>query len=537
MEFLLNAQQMKHCDSDTIEKIGIPSLVLMERAALAVVDEIFRAGCDLRSVLVVCGSGNNGGDGFAIARLLDEQGMRVTVAFVGNEESMTEETAAQKQICENCGIKISSNFMQREYTVIVDAIFGIGLSREVQGRYAQIIDWINQQSAFRLAVDIPSGVSADSGRILGMAVQADLTVTFAYRKIGHVLFPGTEFCGRVVRRDIGITADRFQRGIPNVFTYGEEDLSRIARRRPYSNKGTYGKVLLIAGSRGMSGAACLSAMAAYRSGSGLVRVFTPECNREIIQTYLPEAIVTTYQDDGVPFGETGEGNAVFGSECFPIGQAGETGAGTVARGEKRFPVRELEEALAWSDVAGIGPGFGTGRLQEEILTTVLSEYKKPLVIDADGLNLLARQPNLLYETDASVILTPHIGEMMRLTDNTKEEILEDILQTARKFAREYGVVCALKDARTVVSDGSRVYVNTSGNNGMAVGGSGDILTGVICGLLAQKMPAFDAAALGVYLHGLAGDAAQEKRSAYGMIARDIADQLGEVLKQIDETEQ
>ena len=196
----------------------------------------------------------------------------------------------------------------------------------------------------------------------------------------------------------------------------------------------------------------------------------------------------------------------------------------------------LAGALAWSDVVGIGPGCGTDRLQEEILAAVLSEYQKPLVIDADGLNLLARRPDLLYETRASVILTPHIGEMMRLTDNTKEEIQETILETARQFAREYGVICALKDARTVVSDGARVYVNTSGNNGMAVGGSGDILTGVICGLLAQKMPPFDAAALGVYLHGLAGDAAQEKRSAYGMIARDIADQIGEVLKQIDDTE-
>ncbi len=533
MEFLLNAQQMKYCDSDTIEKIGIPSLVLMERAALAVVDETFHAGCDLRSVLVVCGSGNNGGDGFAVARLLDEQGVRVTVAFVGNEDSMTEETVAQRQICENCGIKTSSNFMQREYTVIVDAIFGIGLSREIQGRYAQVIDWINQQSAFKVAVDIPSGVSADTGRIFGTAVQADLTVAFAYRKLGHILFPGTESCGKVVRRDIGITADRFQGGIPNVFTYGEEDLARIARRRPYSNKGTYGKVLLIAGSRGMSGAACLSAMAAYRSGSGLVRVFTPECNREVIQTYLPEAIVTTYRDDVILTGQDrgiGVRSGTLGGDCFSDGDR------TVQIKEEGFPAKELEEALAWSDVVGIGPGLGTGRMSEEILATVLSEYRKPLVIDADGLNLLAKNPNLLYETKASVILTPHIGEMMRLTDNTKEEILEDLLQTARQFAREYGVICALKDARTVVSDGSRVYVNTSGNNGMAVGGSGDILTGVICGLLAQKMPAFDAAALGVYLHGLAGDAAQEKRSAYGMIARDIADQIGEVLKQIDETE-
>lgn len=497
MEFLLSSEQMKHCDSDTIREIGIPSLVLMERAALAVTDEICRSGCDLRSVLVVCGSGNNGGDGFAVARLLDEQGVRVTAAFVGNEESLSEETAVQKKICENCGIKISSNFMQREYTVIVDAIFGIGLSREIEGRYAQVIDWINRQAAYTVAVDIPSGVSADTGHILGCAVHADLTVTFAYRKLGHVLFPGTEICGKVVRREIGITADRFERGVPTVFTYSEEDLSRIARRRAYSNKGTYGKVLLIAGCRGMSGAAFLCAMAAYRTGSGLVRIFTPECNREILQTGLPEALITTWSGE-------------------------------------QFPAQELAAALAWSDVTGIGPGLGTGRIQEEILHHVLTEYRKPLVIDADGLNLLSKQPELLYDTDAPVILTPHIGEMMRLTDNTKDEILEDLLRAARRFAREYHVICALKDARTVVSDGVRTYVNTSGNNGMAAGGSGDILTGIVCGLLAQKMPAFDAAALGVYLHGLAGDAAQEKHSAYGMIARDIADEIGTVLKRAED---
>lgn len=493
MEFLLSSEQMRHCDSDTIQEIGIPSLVLMERAALAAVDEIYRSGCDLQSVLVVCGSGNNGGDGFAIARLLDEQGVRVTVAFVGREESLSEETAVQKKICEHCGIKISSNFMQREYTVIVDAILGIGLSRPVEGSYAQVIEWINQQAAFTVAVDIPSGISADTGHILGCAVRADLTVTFAYRKLGHVLFPGTEACGKVVRREIGITADRFQRGVPSVFTYSEEDLSGIVHRSAYSHKGTYGKVLLIAGSAGMCGAAFLSALAAYRSGSGLVRVFTPKCNRAVLQSCLPEAVITEWSGE-------------------------------------QFPRRELEDALAWSDVAGIGPGLGTGQAQEEILEYVLAEYHKPLVIDADGLNLLAKRPELLHDMDAPVILTPHIGEMTRLTGHTKEEILEDILRASRQFAGEHHVICALKDARTVVSDGSKAYINTSGNNGMAVGGSGDVLTGIICGLLAQKMPAFDAAALGVYLHGLAGDAAREKRGEYGMIARDIAEEIGMVLK-------
>ena len=236
MEFLLNAAQMKQYDYDTIHKIGIPSLVLMERAALCTVEEIHRAQCDLHSVLVVCGSGNNGGDGFAAARLLDAQGIRVSVAFVGCEEAMSEETRLQRQICENCGIKISSNYMQHEYTTIVDAVFGIGLSRNIEGAYAEVIAWINQQDACVVSVDIPSGIGTDTGKIMGTAVEADLTVTFAYRKLGHVLYPGTQCCGNVVCRDIGITAGRFHSGLPSVFTYTPDDLAGIAPRKPYSNK-------------------------------------------------------------------------------------------------------------------------------------------------------------------------------------------------------------------------------------------------------------------------------------------------------------
>lgn len=496
MEYLLNAQQMKDCDKDTIERIGIPSLVLMERAALSVMEEMHAAQFDLSSVLVVCGSGNNGGDGFAVARLLDEQGVRVTAAFVGRELSMTPETALQKKICENCGIKISSNYREREYTTIVDAVFGIGLTREIEGEYAELIDWINLQTAQVVAVDIPSGICADTGKIMGTAVQADLTVTFAYRKIGQMLYPGAAYCGKVVRRDIGITADSLRGGKMSVFTYEPEDLQKIAHRNAYSNKGTYGKVLLIAGSRGMSGAACLAAKAAYRSGSGLVRVFTPECNRAIVQMQLPEAIVTSYDPD-------------------------------------IFPEQALREALEWSDVAGIGPGLGKSQVSGEILEYVLQMYGKRLVIDADGLNLLSESMELLDETEADVILTPHIGEMMRLTGNRIEEILEDLIMCGARFAREYRVTCVLKDARTVVSDGKRTYLNASGNSGMAVGGSGDVLTGIICGLLAQRMQPFAAASLGVYLHGLAGDLASEKHSAYGMIAGDITEQIGQVLKNVE----
>lgn len=500
MEYLLNSAQMKRCDRDTIEKIGIPSLVLMERAALAVVEEIEAASLDLRSVLVVCGSGNNGGDGFAVARLLSDREVPVTVVFAGREESLSEETKIQKKICENCGIKISTNFEPGEYTTIVDAIFGIGLSRKVEGRYAELIHEINAHRARTVAIDIPSGISADTGRVMGTAVKAELTVTFGYRKIGQILFPGTQYCGKIVCRDIGIRMWERAAGDLPVFTYGREDLAAIPRRRPYSNKGTYGKVLLVAGSQGMSGACYLAALAAYRSGSGLVRVFTPGCNRQVIQASLPEAIVTVW-DPG------------------------------------QFPEEELALALEWADVTGIGPGFGTGSVQKKILAYVLDNWKGPLVIDADGLNLLAQEPHLLAQTGAEVIVTPHIGEMARLTAAPRAVISEDILSFAEQYADRWQAVCVLKDARTAVSDGKQVYVNTSGNSGMAVGGSGDVLTGVICGLLAQGMKPYAAACTGVYVHGLAGDAARERLGEYGMLAGDIADQIGRVLQRIDKMEE
>ncbi len=508
MERLLNAGQMKACDDRTIRKIGIPSAVLMERAALSVVEEMKSAGMDLTRVLVLCGSGNNGGDGFAIARLLS-QGLseQVTTAFVGKETSMTEDTALQRQICENLGLKVSRYFQNDEYTVIVDAIFGIGLSRPVEGHYADVIRWVNAQKAQVVSVDMPSGVSADDGRVCNVCVNADLTVTFACRKIGQILYPGAKYCGRLVCRDIGISADRWfctaadccgdRTGritdtVP-VFTYTEQDLGLLPQREAYSNKGTYGKVLLIAGSEEMNGAALLAARAAFRSGCGMVRIFTPECNRAVLQTGIPEAMVSVWRPD-----------------------------------EPEETVKKrLADALAWSDVAGIGPGLGTSPMAACLLDFVLEHFEKPLVIDADGLNLLAKRQDAVQRSN--VILTPHIGEMARLTGKSRADIASELAVSAQSYAAGQGVVCVLKDARTAVSDGKQIYLNTSGNDGMAVAGSGDVLTGVICGLLAQHLPCFQAAALGVFLHGLAGDLAKREIGAYGMTAGDIADCVGRVL--------
>lgn len=496
MEYLIDAKNMKRCDQAAIEGLGIPAMVLMERAALAVVEELIKAIPHPVPALVVCGSGNNGGDGFATARLLSERGIMADVLFAGKDASMTEECRLQRAICENCGIKIVRDFPEKEYTIIVDALFGIGLSRDVTGAYAELIGKMNASAAYKIAVDIPSGIRADTGTVPSAAVQADLTVTFAARKLGQVLYPAAGFCGKVICRPVGIPV---RKADTIAFALGREDLSRLPKRVPWANKGTCGKVLLIAGAEGMSGAACLCAEAAYRMGSGLVRVLTPECNRVVIQTKLPEAIVTAYQN-------------------------------TEDAKEK------LIRAMTWADVIGIGPGLGMAENARTLLEAVLKAWTGPLVIDADGLNLLAANPKWnvwLLERTAPAIVTPHIGEMARLVQKTSQEVLAERIACCRDYAKAHHLICVEKDARTIISDGEQVYINVSGNHGMATGGSGDVLTGMICGLLAQGMEPFDAAIFGAYLHGLVGEEAAAVLGARAMLAGDLVREIGTVLRKTE----
>lgn len=491
MEYLVNAEEMRRCDQGTIKKYGVESLVLMERAALTVVEELCNGSFDLNRVLVVCGSGNNGGDGFAIARLLYLKNIDTAVVFAGKEESLTEETKIQKKICENYGMNIFKKTDMHEYTCIVDAVFGVGLSREIKGEYACLIQQINASGARVVAVDIPSGVSADTGKVMGTAVRADETVTFAYQKIGQALYPGSQMCGRLCVRDIGITAHGFGRDVPLTYSLTEEDMGVLPVRQAYSNKGTYGKALLVAGQKNMCGAAILAARAAYRAGTGLVRVMTEECNRTAVQVALPEALLSTY--DPMNFQP------------------------------------DLDGMRSWPTAVGIGPGIGMSGEKREILELLLRESRVPVVMDADALNLLAREKELLQKRSCQVIVTPHVGEMCRLTGRTKQEITGDLIGTCRSFARENGVICVLKDARTVISDGREVCINQTGCSGMATGGSGDVLTGLLTGLLAQGMEPFLAAKSAVYLHGKAGELAESRMGARGMLAGDIACALPEIL--------
>ena len=494
MQYLLNADEMKKCDRATIEEFGMPSMVLMERAAMAVVDELMDGCFLLNRVMVICGSGNNGGDGFAVARLLKQKNIEIAVLFAGKEESLTEDAKMQKKICENYGINICSICDISEYTCIVDAIFGVGLSREIRGTYRDLIKAINDSKVDVLAVDMPSGISADTGNVMGIAVKAKKTVTFAFMKLGQVLYPGTSWCGDVIVKDIGITKESLRGYTPLVYSLDRDDLHMLPSRLPYSNKGTYGKALLAAGQHNMCGAACLAAEAAYRMGTGLVRVFTEECNRVILQNALPEALLTTYE------------------------------AGAAEQG--------IPKLLLWASAIGIGPGLGTGREKGKLLEKFLQESKTPLVLDADALNLVADNPDMLKKCRCPVIITPHIGEMSRLTHIEKDKMIKDLPGICRRFAAAYGVICVLKDSRTIVSDGSEVCINQTGCNGMATGGSGDVLTGIITGLLAQGMRPFEAAKLSVWIHGKAGEIAAKKLGDRCMLAGDIIRALPVVLNKV-----
>ena len=494
-ERILLAREMKLCDEYTISTLGVPSRTLMERASDAVVKEIMRAELDISRTVVICGSGNNGGDGFAAARFLAQSAREsgidadIKLIFVGREESMTAECLYQRKAAACAGIDETDELPCEGVTLVIDALLGIGLDRMVEGRYKEIIEAVNTLDACKVSVDIPSGINADTGEIMGAAVRADMTLTIAAFKRGLLLYPGAEYCGKLIKADIGIGTEALENE-PSVFTSLASPPFPLPRRFPFSNKGDYGKVLIVGGAKNMAGAAYLSALAAYRTGAGLVRIFSCEENRVILQTLLPEAVLITYNDE---------------SDISD----------------------KLAKAVSDSDSIVIGPGLSRSEEAEKQLWVTLEKAECPLVIDADALNILSAEhgkelPKLIK---APSVITPHMGEMARLTGMSISDLKKNAIDNAIGFAEKKGVVCCMKDARTAVSDGRNVYLNTSGSNGMSKGGSGDVLTGVISALLAQKMTPFEAACTGVYLHGKAGETAAYELTEYSLLARDIAEHI------------
>ncbi|MDE7253782.1 MAG: NAD(P)H-hydrate dehydratase [Acetatifactor sp.] len=516
MRYLVTAEEMKRYDANSINQLGVPGMVLMERAALSarevVLDRlgVAKAGSSfIKSVddaaavrvLIMAGVGNNGGDGLALGRLLGELGCQVEIWLVGDKAKASDQWRSQWKILQAYDIMCSDTPAFTEYTILVDALFGVGLSREVGGLYREAVERFNQLQGYKLALDVPSGIDSDTGTVLGCAVRADETVTFGFCKRGLVLYPGCEYAGKVVVGEIGINERSFLGEPPGMFCL--DSLTEwLPARDPYGNKSTFGKVLLVAGSDKMAGAAVLAARAAYRSGAGMVKVVTDASNREILQGAVPEALFGVYAD--------------------------------------------LADSLSWADVIVIGSGLGQEKGARKCLAQVLTDSNCPLVIDADGLNLLAADDRLweLVVTRTSahgrqvtrqVVLTPHVGELSRLTGVDIPKLKKNLAFHGLELSRRLGAIVVAKDARTFVCcQGKPVCVNLWGNSGMATAGSGDVLAGILGGLLAQSQTcqesAFETVCLGVGVHAQAGDMAAREKGEHGCMAGDIAEAVAAVLR-------
>lgn len=497
MKYLVTADEMKQYDANTMDTIGIPGMVLMERAALGafslIMEKFGSPNPSETSVLIMAGVGNNGGDGLALARLLSEAGFIVDVYCVGSQEKASAQWKKQSRILEHYSVGVSDKIAGKEYTIMVDALFGVGLSRNIEGEYARAVEQFNQAQGYKLALDIPSGIDSDTGKVLGCAVSVDTTVTFGFCKRGLMLWSGKKHAGEVITAPIGITEKSFLGREPKLFYYDEEISELLPKRNSNGNKGTFGKVLLVAGSVNMAGAAVLAAKAAYRSGAGMVKLITHPDNRMIVQSTVPEALFGTYED--------------------------------------------LAESMKWADVIAIGPGLGKSGEALNCLKQVLAESSLPLIIDADGLNLLAVQETLqemLAEQGArgrQIILTPHVGELARVMKMSIENLKEELLFHAKHLTKKLHAVLVAKDANTFICrEKGASCVNLCGNSGMATAGSGDVLTGVIAGLLAQGMDAFEAASVGVYLHAKAGDKVAAEIGEHACMAGDICEKIERVQK-------
>lgn len=486
---------MMDAEEYTIRALRVSSMKLMENAAKSCVKVMKELNMDLTHVCVVCGFGNNGGDGFAIARLLISDGYKVTAVLAGDKSFCTAECKKQMKLFKRAGGKILEHYPEKKYSVIIDAIFGIGLNRNLAERHIQMLEKMNASKAVKLAVDIPTGISADTGYVFGAVFKADYTVTFQAEKFGMKIFPGKEYVGKVFVADIGISTHTMNVDKNVVVRLEKADYRKLLpKRKADSHKGTYGRVLVIAGSKGMCGAAYFNAKSAYMAGAGLVKIYTAEENRVILQQLLPEAVVVTY---------------------------------------KEYNERELKSLLLWADVICMGSGTGTREEDCERIRAVLSYGEVPCVIDADGLTIISLFPGYLeLMRHEKYIFTPHVKEMARLTDLQVSTLKKDPLKVVEDYSKKARATCVLKDAVTLIAkEGKRSVLNTSGNSAMAKAGSGDILAGILVGYLAQGLDTYHASVLGVYIHGRAGDLARKAKGCYSVMAEDIISQIGPAMNE------
>ena len=476
---LADAATMKEMDRHAIEDLGLPGVVLMENAARSVVDQLDREVLRERPkarIVVCCGKGNNGGDGFAAARLLANRGYRVTVVDAG--EAQTPDARHNQKLWQHFGESVSypspdATRRLEKADVILDAIFGIGLERPVEGAYREWIETMNaNEQAIRVALDVPSGVSSDDSRVMGLAVQCHFTISFQFGKPGCFQQPGSSYCGRITVPDISITP-KWPPHAPQTWRLTRAFTRALLPPLPADgHKGTFGHLLTVCGSAGMGGAALLASLSALKNGAGLVTACVPGVLRDRLPGGAPELMTLS------PPGE----QTVFREEDSDF----------------------VENAAHQRSGVVLGCGLGRHPDTENLVRQLLPRIKKPLVLDADGLNAVT--PDLLRFRDFPTILTPHPGELARLSGLSVEGIQVARLETVRRLAQEWKVVLVLKGAQTVIGDPEgRLYLNPTGNVGLATAGSGDVLAGVIGSFLAQGLSPVAAALAGVYLHGAAAD--------------------------------
>lgn len=507
---VLFTDDMRRIEQNTID-MGVSGLALMENAAHAL-KLLIESKFTNEIIGIICGPGNNGGDGFALSRQLMESGKKVSVFCVVIKENLLGDAKKQVELFENSGgtIRFCSDASTFDEEILkvghcdvwVDALFGIGLSRVLDEVAVKAVTFLNETQGYILSVDIPSGIHADTGEVLGCAVKADVTVTFANPKPGHFLFPGRAHTGELIVSDIG-TKEFFLNNAQMEVLQDTDAQALLPARKMDTHKGTYGHAVIFAGSKGMAGAGELSAKAALRSGVGLVTLCTPACLWEVYQKKLTEAMV-------LPLPEKD------GMLC-----------------ENSLNEKAKSLILKAKSIA-FGPGVGISDETTMLLRNILTNFSIPIVVDADGLSIIASHLSWLRETKASVILTPHVGEMARLLDVAVDEIVKRPMLFTKKLACETNAVVLLKSATSVIaSPNEDLTFNVVGNPGMATGGSGDVLTGIVASLLAQGLSAYDSARLGAYLHGCAGDLAAAQMGYSALIASDEVDNLPKVLKRLN----
>lgn len=511
---IVTGNQMAHMDRETIDNIGIPGVVLMENAGIGVVEQILAEYGPLQGkrIGICCGGGNNGGDGFVIARHFKNRGINTDVFLFSDPGRIKGDARINLDILYKMGHKpveikkgeIATFFeLIKKNDLLIDALFGTGFQPPVRGFFGEVIDTLNKLNKPIVAVDIPSGLSADSFNIYEPSICADITVTFAFPKVSHILPPALQRVGKLRVVDIGIPAVVSHKSNIGLELLDPSKISHLFQtRNPYTHKGTYGHCLIIAGSRGKSGAAYLAAQGALRVGAGLVTLAHPDGLSDILSTKLSEAMT-------LPLPQTED--LTLSVSSWPL----------------------IEKSLSTFSAVGLGPGLSTHPETKELVKLITKNNKLPLVIDADGLNCLTDNVEIISESEAIPVLTPHPGEMARLLGINTSDLMPRRLEIVHDICKKHKFFVALKGYRTLIANPEgKIKVNPTGNPGMASGGMGDVLTGMITGLLAQKFSRQDALISAVFLHGLAGDLAAASKGEHSLLATDLLAFIPEAINRL-----